>query len=1093
MGVNAINSSDGIKLINISTRAPIHGGVNDVIAGLIIEGTGNQTVYFKGIGMETGVDPKLTLRAYPDNAFIASNDNWQSSPYANSISNHPNHGLNNATDAGLWLDLAAGGYTVTLSSVGAKGIGRVGVNAIKTNKPKYSSIPASGSSLDFGNTPVGTPVFYDLLISEDGNADLVLNSSSISGTNASDFSVLTAFPLTIPDGAVFVQAPTVTIQCIPSGENLRTANLQINSNDGTHSYSMQCTGIKKGEPRYYSFPEPSNMLDFGNNPVGTPAIQSLTIAETGDENLTINFITVSGIHASDFKVLTPYPITIANDGSPQTVSVQCTASAESVRTANLQVSSNDPTQPPIITYPVQCTGCCVPKPEFSSNPKPNTLNDFGSILVNTPITRYISIRNSGDADLNVSYSGIIGTHANDFSVLPPLSMTIASGTTETVNVQCKPSVKGQRTANLQLSSNDPNQPSFITYPLQCTGAALVAGFYSSHDQSKPLDFGTSIQNTPVTQSFIVKETGNADLKLNFNLTNNSEFEMITPTSVTIPDGGDDLIITLKCTPSNVGIRQGKLQISTNDPTQPTLISYLLQCKGDIACTPDFPGTEDRTGVFGSLGLGQDSDRDRFKPASCLNGSNTTVGAGESYLDGTISYTYEELKKDLNLKTDGNVKLGFFKLDAKTEFALNTKDTSQSRSIIFKFVVRLPNGKFVVDGTNVLNVLGKSVYGNSCKFRNICGDKFIEQTERGANLYVAMTFDFDTHEKKEQFFAELGASFGGFGSLKASLNRVSQETRKNGTLTIRAYQMGGDVTELPKLFGASPDTIAPAIKCSLGTLDECDKAMNQLLIYAGNEFAQGAKTTSETIGYHYANYAEVGVNQPLEPGLTPAIIEARERLAQEYETQFNDKERIKAKRREFEALLTDSDRQILIKTEKDIEVNLAILRNTARWCFSDLSNCLNKKENSFNSLISYDRNLVDRLRLVVLERGVNLNIPRSENGFVSKNSQVCLPANCEIDYSRTHTDSNIIPNNVGKNGYGVFVYSTKSFTPHSGASHTLVQQSGRWCLNSMVKVFGSDFIIHEAWYQGRNVIYGKCLKPLSQSKQCRKKWISDVCF
>lgn len=100
MAVVSVAPAD-VRLINISTRAPIQGGASDVIAGFIIEGTGSQTIFIKGIGMEDGVDPKLTLRTYPNNELVASNDNWQQGIYANSISAYPNHGLQNVTDAGL--------------------------------------------------------------------------------------------------------------------------------------------------------------------------------------------------------------------------------------------------------------------------------------------------------------------------------------------------------------------------------------------------------------------------------------------------------------------------------------------------------------------------------------------------------------------------------------------------------------------------------------------------------------------------------------------------------------------------------------------------------------------------------------------------------------------------------------------------------------------------------------------------------------------------------------------------------------------------------------------------------------------------------
>ena len=256
LGLVGIDAIDGtaIKLINISTRAPIQGGAGDVIAGFIIEGTETQRVVIRGWDLEPEVDAKLTIRKFPSSEFVASNDNWQDdSRYAEIPSHMISH--YDKFDAALLLDLAAGAYTVTLSSVGAKGIGLVGVDAIDTpntggdpKEPSYDSDPKPGNTLDFGSTSVGTPVSYDLLVSEVGDADLVLNSSRISGTNANDFRVSTTFPLTLPDNVVYIQAPRVTIQCTPSGEGLRTASLQINSNDGTHNYYLQCTGNAGGCP-----------------------------------------------------------------------------------------------------------------------------------------------------------------------------------------------------------------------------------------------------------------------------------------------------------------------------------------------------------------------------------------------------------------------------------------------------------------------------------------------------------------------------------------------------------------------------------------------------------------------------------------------------------------------------------------------------------------------------------------------------------------------------------------------------------------------------------------------------------------------------
>jgi len=128
ISVDEVESNSTTKLTNISTRASIQGGANDVIAGFIITGTGSQKVMIRGLALEAGLDPKLTLQKYPSGEPVASNDNWQTDSRASEIPEHMK--LQSPTDAGLLLDLPVGAYTAILSSVGAKGLGLIGVDAL---------------------------------------------------------------------------------------------------------------------------------------------------------------------------------------------------------------------------------------------------------------------------------------------------------------------------------------------------------------------------------------------------------------------------------------------------------------------------------------------------------------------------------------------------------------------------------------------------------------------------------------------------------------------------------------------------------------------------------------------------------------------------------------------------------------------------------------------------------------------------------------------------------------------------------------------------------------------------------------------------
>ncbi|EDN67784.1 hypothetical protein BGP_0363 [Beggiatoa sp. PS] len=97
------------RLINISTRAPILGGVNNVIAGFIIQGTGTQQIVLRGWGLETSVDPMLTLQKQVNNQWnmVAGNNDWQMDTRYTAIPSQMTANFE-TNDAALLLDLTEG-------------------------------------------------------------------------------------------------------------------------------------------------------------------------------------------------------------------------------------------------------------------------------------------------------------------------------------------------------------------------------------------------------------------------------------------------------------------------------------------------------------------------------------------------------------------------------------------------------------------------------------------------------------------------------------------------------------------------------------------------------------------------------------------------------------------------------------------------------------------------------------------------------------------------------------------------------------------------------------------------------------------------
>jgi Leucine-rich repeat (LRR) protein len=115
---------------------------------------------------------------------------------------------------------------------------------------------------------------------------------------------------------------------------------------------------------YFSIPAPNQTLHLVSSGVGLSVTEDITITETGEADLNIDFIMIEGSDADDFRVLTDLPLTIADGEVIQTITVQCTPSEAGTRTAQLQLSSNDPNQPTII-YEL---ACAVQLTTFRSSP-----------------------------------------------------------------------------------------------------------------------------------------------------------------------------------------------------------------------------------------------------------------------------------------------------------------------------------------------------------------------------------------------------------------------------------------------------------------------------------------------------------------------------------------------------------------------------------------------------------------------------------------------------------------------------------------------------------------------------------------------------
>jgi subtilisin-like proprotein convertase family protein len=346
--------------------------------------------------------------------------------------------------------------------------------------PLYSSTPVPGSILYFGSRLVGTSAKKNFKIKEMGNDTLKVNLPlrPITG-HTEDFKIVSpSFPIIIEDGDPGVN---VIVECTPSADGLREATLNLISTDMSDrptsihpnpTYTLECNGKAAV---YNSTLPPGDTLDFGSPPVGSTVTESFDIQGTGSKaalKVDLAEIALTGPNASDFNIDSSiFPFEIAVGGADKTLNIECTPLGLGVRTAQLNLISNDPLNA-TPTYNLRCIGQDALGPGYASTPPPLNGLNFGSTPVGVPINQTFDIQEVGNAVLDVGLAtpAITGVHNGDFRIISPtFSFYIPDHSADvTVMVQCNPSAAGVRTATLHLTSNDALNPT-PTYHLECTG------------------------------------------------------------------------------------------------------------------------------------------------------------------------------------------------------------------------------------------------------------------------------------------------------------------------------------------------------------------------------------------------------------------------------------------------------------------------------------------------------------------------------------------------------------------------------------------------------------------------------------------------
>lgn len=365
--------------------------------------------------------------------------------------------------------------------------------------PDEDVTPITTDYTNLGTTGVGTFINRTYTIQNLGTVTLTLGTISITGPNASAFTVITAPASSVTPGgtttftirftAAFLGNHDATLSFATNDIDENPYNFAIRGVGGTGLYpEMNITGngvtIIDGD----SGPTTVDHSDFGTVTIPGTVTRTFTIQNTGAAPLILTgtpIVEITG--SSNFTVVTAPATTIAPGGST-TFQVTFSPSSTGASVAIISINNNDDDES-IYDFTIQgaalisgreidIQGNEVSIAAGDTTPSVIDQTNFGLTDTTTPIAIPFNVYSFGTSTLSLTTTvGISGTNASMFTSTA-LPSSLNSGAVTAFVITFTPnSSPGVKTATITVTSDDPNEGTYsfaVSAEVQ-TPTALTTG------------------------------------------------------------------------------------------------------------------------------------------------------------------------------------------------------------------------------------------------------------------------------------------------------------------------------------------------------------------------------------------------------------------------------------------------------------------------------------------------------------------------------------------------------------------------------------------------------------------------------------------
>ncbi|MBL4795068.1 MAG: choice-of-anchor D domain-containing protein [Pseudomonadales bacterium] len=415
-------------------------------------------------------------------------------------------------------------------------------------------IMVSPTSIDFSDLFIGDNSTETVTVSNIGAGDLELIAISLGGA---------AFSQSDDCGNILAPGETcdieVTFTAIDEGDF--TGVVEIDSDDENNSLvSVSLTGSGVEIP-VHEIEVDTTALSFGTLLTGTSATQTVTVSNSGNEELLISSITISGGDATDFSEGNDCGSSIAAGGSCE-IDVTFMADGISTSNASLIIESND-TDEATTTVTLSGASELDPEPEITVS---TDAVDFGDVMAGETPTETVTITNEGSAALIVSSIQLLDDDAASFLQSNDCS-TVAPGNSCSIELTYIADGNATHVTDLEIMSNDSSEPSVI---VDVTGTSVFIENPEIVVSPTSADLGRIEIGESSDSTVTISNTGNIALNISdVVLSGDSEF-VESNNCIGALASGDSCTVDITFSSTGVANFSGMLTITSDDSDEGTV-------------------------------------------------------------------------------------------------------------------------------------------------------------------------------------------------------------------------------------------------------------------------------------------------------------------------------------------------------------------------------------------------------------------------------------------------------------------------------------------------------------------------------------------